>query len=180
MNFFYIVFIGSILVTSGNCGRLDVFTPIYINDTNTMESPYTIMNNQRLLLELRSHLIDILPIEKKKLTGRFLPPFEPEDLSKWWTQKMKFEIDSLTITKLIFKLIVYKILIKFIIGLFLILITPTYKIWKDYEKSFFSTSTTTNAPTTVNPVITTEVYEVCKKYGWYCPPDYDPEYYYYD
>uniref|UniRef100_A0A336LEC5 CSON004152 protein n=1 Tax=Culicoides sonorensis TaxID=179676 RepID=A0A336LEC5_CULSO len=39
-----------------------------------------------------------------------------------------------------------------------------------------STTTTTVAP---DPVTSTEVYELCKKYGWYCPPDYQSDYYYY-
>lgn len=180
MNIYYVCLTGLVLTsifTTGICGRLDIFTPIYSNDSNTIKSPFTILTTQKLLLELRSHLIELLPPEKKTFTGRFLPPFEAEDLTKWWTQKMKFEIDSLTITKLVFKLIVYKIIIKVIIALFLILITPTYKVWKDYEKTFLSTSTTSTTTTTDSPQIT-EVYEVCKKYGWYCPPDYDPLYYY--
>lgn len=180
MRLFYVIFITTTIFSTGDCKRLDLYIPVFINSNQTLESPLTTLNNQKLLLELRSYLIELMSTENKTITGRFLPPFETDDLSKWWTQKLKLEIDGLTITKLIFKLIVYKIIVKTVIILFLILVAPSYKAWKEYEKSFFSTSTTTTTTTTASPVLSTEVYDICKKYGWYCPPDYDSNYYYYD
>lgn len=116
----------------------------------------------------------------KLITGRILKLPDFDELSKLWTEKVKFEIDSVSMTKLIFMFIIFKVILKTVLALFLVLITPAYKSWRDYEREFYKTSTTTTTTAPTTTTTTTEIPIICKKYGWYCPVNYETEYYYYD